>query len=651
MGKTLKLHTETILLVDENEALLSSLSKDLEFRGFTIRAARNGSEALRIMEAEPFDVLVTEIMIRGIDGFKVIQYGRELNPQGIFIILSEYRNVELAMNAIRAHVDAYLLKPCTGEELTKEIADSLQRQVRSQIQYAGAGRDYRNETRMAFLKEISASLPTITAEGSDETVLALLEQVGQICGADRVYLIPFRTEIYRDPEIYEWCSPRIAPYGTKLSPLLWALEEIRKGQSLFIQDVSSKDLGADEDLLKRLGAFSLYVCPIMSGNEVVGTFGIHRETGVKPLSEEHLDFYRTLGNLFGLILVWKKYETRINHERDRLLQALEGAVSSSWEWNIQSGKVIFDTHWNHHFGFFSMPIADTAEKWFALIHPEESEAFQHSLEKCLMGESDFFQTEYRLRSNEGEWKCILIQGRIMERDPEMNPLIMRGVQTDITSRKAAEKDLRRALEEKDLLIREIHHRVKNNLAMIVSLINLQKHYAENEQGEEILETLKNRIASIGSVHEMLYQSQDFRAIQASEYLLEITESIRQSFGAGHTISLNVEPLLIDPDSAVPLSIILTELVTNALKHAFDSPVGGEIRISFHREADLYILTISDNGKGIPGEEDLLSSGGLGMRLVTALTKQLGGDFSVDSEGGTGIRISFPISPFIKNFTG
>ncbi len=211
-------------------------------------------------------------------------------------------------------------------------------------------------------------------------------------------------------------------------------------------------------------------------------------------------------------------------------------------------------------------------------------------------------------------------------------------------RKRAEEQIRASLKEKEVLIREIHHRVKNNMQIIASLLRLQSNCIKEERYREILKESQNRIMSMSLIHEKLYQSKDMAKIDFKNYIRDVTKALFQSYGVdkGNIIpKINIEAISLGIDSAIPCGLIINELVTNSLKHAFPDAKEGEIEISL-RPADenMIELTVRDNGIGIPDDVDFRNTKSLGLQLVAILTKQIHGEIGLNRDNGTEFKIKF-----------
>ncbi|HVN97165.1 MAG TPA: PAS domain S-box protein [Syntrophorhabdaceae bacterium] len=214
---------------------------------------------------------------------------------------------------------------------------------------------------------------------------------------------------------------------------------------------------------------------------------------------------------------------------------------------------------------------------------------------------------------------------------------------DITDRKAAEEALKTSLTEKEVLLREIHHRVKNNLQVISSLLVLQSHYIEDTQALNMFKESVNRIRTMSRIHEKLYQSKDHGRVGFGAYIMELATQLYNSYGLNAesvTLRSQVTDISFDINTAIPLGLIVNELISNALKHAFPDGKKGEITVSLNREGDKCVLAVSDDGVGFPPHIDFRKTDSLGMQLVIELTEQLGGVIELNRDHGTAFAIRF-----------
>jgi two-component system, sensor histidine kinase PdtaS len=217
------------------------------------------------------------------------------------------------------------------------------------------------------------------------------------------------------------------------------------------------------------------------------------------------------------------------------------------------------------------------------------------------------------------------------------------VARDITERKEFENALKSSLKEKEVLIREIHHRVKNNMQIISSLLNLQKQYVNDEEAVDVLLESQNRVKSMAMIHEKLYKTVNFSEINFEDYINSLVDDLFSSYGADpHRIKKKMifDEIMLGLETAIPCGLIISELVTNTLKYAFPNHMEGEFRIEMYEIDGVFHLIISDNGVGMPPNIDFDKTETLGLRLVNTLINQLEGTVELKSNNGTEFKIIF-----------
>jgi PAS domain S-box-containing protein len=216
------------------------------------------------------------------------------------------------------------------------------------------------------------------------------------------------------------------------------------------------------------------------------------------------------------------------------------------------------------------------------------------------------------------------------------------VSHDLTERKQAEDVVHASLKEKETLLKEIHHRVKNNLQVISSLLALQASATDDAVTRGLLNESRNRVHSMALIHEKLYQSENLAQVQFSDYLRNLTRDLFRSYSAGGvTLKLQAEDIPLDVDTAIPCGLIVNELVSNALKYAFPAGRTGDLHISFLKiSRERCALTVTDNGAGLPTDLDVKNPKTLGLQLVNMLVSQLHGTLDVVADGGTTFMVTF-----------
>lgn len=282
-------------------------------------------------------------------------------------------------------------------------------------------------------------------------------------------------------------------------------------------------------------------------------------------------------------------------------------------------------------------------KWSDIIVKEDIETAKNIFIKALKADKSYVR-EYRIRSKDGGILWIQERGHIVL-DKKGKIESVSGVFFDITERKQAEEQVKTSLKEKKVLLREIHHRVKNNMQVITSLLRLRADKIEDKKYANMFKEGEDQIRSMALIHEQFYQSKDFANIDFGEYIKSLTNALFTSHGIDkNKIKLNIEirDVSFDLENAIPCGLIINELVSNSLKYAFPQGREGKISIALRSfNEDGLELTVNDDGVGIPEDLDIRNTESMGLNLVTILAEgQLDGKIDLDRTEGTQFRIKF-----------
>jgi two-component system, sensor histidine kinase PdtaS len=230
-------------------------------------------------------------------------------------------------------------------------------------------------------------------------------------------------------------------------------------------------------------------------------------------------------------------------------------------------------------------------------------------------------------------------------DTDDGPMVLSAI-VDISHRKEEKERIQAALREKDILLGEIHHRVKNNLQIIYSLLNLQSARITDPVALDMLRDSQNRVRSMALIHQTLYGSRDFARVDFALFIDTLLPVLADSYGINPgrvSVRVDVEPVRLPINTAVPCGLVVNELIANAFKHAFPGQRSGEIRVALTRQAgDEALLSVSDNGIGLPEHIDAEGSGSLGLQLVNLLANQLSGAITISRSDPTRFSLRFPI---------
>jgi PAS domain S-box-containing protein len=272
------------------------------------------------------------------------------------------------------------------------------------------------------------------------------------------------------------------------------------------------------------------------------------------------------------------------------------------------------------------------------VDPGQRDLFVEAIER----DGEVRAMELHLRSLDGSTFHVLAGAkRVVDKDGRK---LYEGILTDISTQKANERALAAALAEKNVLLQEIHHRVKNNLQVISSLLSLQSRFLRDPEDGVMFQESQRRIRSMALVHEKLYQSKNLSRIEFGSYVKRLVESLIASHHDGDgslSLETNLEEVFLDIQTAIPCGLIVNELVMNALKHAFPGGRPGRIRLGLRLAEDGRTeLTVGDDGVGLPPGWDIVAAGNMGMQIVTMLTEQIDGRLEIGLEGGTEFRLAF-----------
>jgi PAS domain S-box-containing protein len=283
-----------------------------------------------------------------------------------------------------------------------------------------------------------------------------------------------------------------------------------------------------------------------------------------------------------------------------------------------------------------------ARPFIDFVHADDQAATSREVEKLALGQRTLDFTN-RYRCKDGTYRSL--QWRAAPTDAGLIYAIAR----DVTEELSRTRSLAANLKEREVLLQEVHHRVKNNLFVIASLIDMQIRQVSDASAHKALEECQSRVYSIALIHESLHQSRDYSSIPLFEYVRDLSSNVFDVTGVSPdsvTLNLKVEPLALalGVDKAVPCGLILNELITNALKHAFRSGHPGTVEVELCRTSESEVrLSVADDGDGLPSDFDVRKSKSLGMQLVSALVEQLDGKLEIVRRGGVSFSVTFPAS--------
>ena len=367
------------------------------------------------------------------------------------------------------------------------------------------------------------------------------------------------------------------------------------------------------------------------------------EVSAQALSDESGTILAMTGS-FADVTVQRAMADALRRNEVALNEAQRIARVGSWELNLVSGQLHWSDQTYRLFEVDRAHVDPSYELFLRLVHAEDrdavDEAYRHSLRS-----RQSYEMVHRLEMSDGRIKFVEEK---CETDfaADGTPLISRGTAQDVTERVLTEREVHRSLAEKETLLREVHHRVKNNLQIVSSLLYFERRKVKDQQALEVFGAIRDRLRAMVLVHEKLYSSGDLSAVDFADYVRSRADQLVHSNArGGHLLQLRVDAaaLNLPIETALPCGMILTELLTNIIKYAFPDNRPGEATVRLTVAYGRVQLIVRDNGVGMPPEFDADFPQSFGWQLIYNLSEQIGGSLVLDRNNGVSVTLSFPLS--------
>lgn len=376
-----------------------------------------------------------------------------------------------------------------------------------------------------------------------------------------------------------------------------------------------------------------------TGETWIGSYGL------APIRDED-------GRIVGSVMTGrditdrKRAEEELTRMSERLALATRAARLGIWDWDVVNDQLVWDDGMYGLYGLDKGEFGGAYEAWVRGVHPDDRARARQDTDRALRGEGTY-ESEFRVVWPDGTVRDLAAQGTVV-RDAAGRPLRMIGVNHDVTERKQAEEALRASLEEKGALLREVHHRVNNNLQVIASLLRLETSRTEGPDARRILGEMQGRVMSMALLHETLYKTGNFSDISLADYLKGLADQLLRAHrgtGGRATLSLDLTEVRVGIEQAIPCGLLVHELLSNCLKHAFVGRDSGEITLRLRKgPAGRVELAVIDNGVGLPADFEERRTRSLGLQLVSDLARQLGSDISIGAGPGASFGLTFAHTP-------
>ncbi len=439
--------------------------------------------------------------------------------------------------------------------------------------------------------------------------------------------------------------PDITGVGADLTRAPDYLNALRADEPVVASDARNDErLRPVANALEAGGTRALLDVPLVHSEGVIGLLCLDSPVP-RPWSADEITTLEEVAHYLTLALKTRDAQAELEREHWRLENIIRGTNVGTWEWNVRTGETRFNETWAQLAGYTLDELEPVSiETWLGLLHPEDAPVSEAALERHFRGEADYYDVEVRVRHRNGSWVWVHDRGRVTTWNDDGSPEWMFGTHSDVTARKRADERVRGLLREKEMLLSEVHHRVKNNMNTLQALVAMQAAEAANPDTVEALEDTKARVQSMAVLYDKLHSVGGTTRMSVRTYLEPLVESVLALFPAGSRVraDVRIDETELDTKSLSVIGTIVNELLTNAMKHAYPDSATGTITVRAHRTNDAFVLEVADDGVGLPAAERAGAGAGSGMNLVRLLVEQLHGTLHVESGGGT--RFTLELRP-------
>jgi PAS domain S-box-containing protein len=619
----------SVLCVDDDSAYLSLTKSSLEVPGvMTVTTSLSSREALKEMETNTFDVIVSDYQMPGMNGIELLREVRAAHPGLPFILYTGKGRKEVIIEALNSGADFYLQKNSEPKIQFAELKDTIFKAVKigelwqalhdSELRYRRLFETAQEgililDAESGAIIDANPFLLTLIEYTRDEIIGRKLWEIGFI--RDKALAEQAAVDLKRTGYIRYEDLPLETKDGRALE-VEFVSNVYDVGNNNVIQcnirdlterNQAEEDLRETKDYLENLIQYANV--PIISWNPEIKITEFNR--AFEQLTGKTRD--EVIGQSLDILFPDKTREQSMDLIR-RIL------IGEHWEVvEIPVRHVSGETRivqWN------SANILDPKGTVIGTIAQGQDITERKAAAEALRTFSDD------------------LERKVSERTSDLSDVNQKLVM-EIEIRLDAEKELTKTVGEKEVLIREVHHRVKNNLQIIISLLNLQSRYMKDETTLSAFRESQNRIKAMALVHEKLYQSTDVSKIELENYIKFLGDNLFSFFGMrrkGITFTTDIKEISLAIDTAIPIGLMINELISNSLKYAFPAGRKGEISLAIHRQDHTLTILFKDNGVGIPDDFDWRNAKSLGLRLVISLVEQLQGTIELDRTAGTAVTI-------------
>lgn len=650
-----------VVFVDDNRELSNIFQFYLEETGlFSVHVCLDGDDALEYLRSHDVQAVISDFDMPDMDGITLLRHIRDEYPHLPFIMLTGNDSKETAIEALNSGADFYQNK---GEDLEIQVLD-LSHKITILVEKARAeAAIQRKDLILEVIGRTAGRL--LKGEKFYTEMVTTLRELGQVTGAIGAFIghpslhgkevLPGDQPDYitwwkEDEEAENGCPDT---FHESLADLVQATGMGREEEGYFIVNAGHDASPSERTALQELGITSAVFLPVTAGAERWGFLTLLYKESKEKLSDPELYACTMLAELAGAARYRAYMEEYFKNPVEKSLVGV---------FLIRNNRFLYiNPRFSMIFGYSRAEII-RSKSLPSLFEMPDAELIRETLEHITSGWRENGHLEVNALNRDGSRINLELYVTMFRYN---SSICIIGNCLDITQRKEAEEkartgeellkqNMRGSLQEKETLLREIHHRVKNNMQIIASLLRLSDFQSRNPEVHDIIRDCRNRIYSMASIHEKLYQTDDLARVPLGSYIRDIGNRIILEFemesGQIRYVVQEEEPVLVDISTGIPLGLIMNEMITNSIKHAFPDDAPGSIDIRIYAQDSLGIIRYHDTGKGLPTGFDPTTQDTLGLELITNLTNQIQGTATFESGPGLTCLITFPLKKTrIENF--
>jgi len=504
----------------------------------------------------------------------------------------------------------------------------------------------RNETFQELIFNISNAVNTST--DMDELYKKIHKDLGVVIDTTNFYIALYdkNTNMISAPyyvDVFKKVKPEPQMMGNGLTAYV-----IHTGRSLYLTVEKREQLVREGKIGNADWKSKIWLgVPLKIQEEVIGALAVQSYTSVDTFSQKDLWILEFVSDQIAIAISKKRAQQALTDSEEFNRAIIENSPLAISARDRKGKLLVANNAWMKIWNKSEADLEDDyrERKQFQFNERDNYlEEYRNEIRKIYQKGGDIYIPELRIGKEQPSVEKWISQYfyALKNAKNEVDKVII--ITEDITHRKMSEERIKASLTEKEILLKEVHHRVKNNMQIISSMLNLQSNYIEDPQALSLFKDSQNRVKSMALIHEKLYQSKNFEQIEFGQYITVLINYLFRSFNVtGNQIKTQIESqaVMLDITKAIPCGLILNELVSNSLKHAFPNNREGNIYLEFQKIGSDYEIRYRDDGIGLPADFDFRNTDSLGMQIVNALIKQLHGDIRLIIEQGTEFCLKFP----------